>query len=136
VLDWQHNEWSTVSEKIYYCQKCGHNHRYTSKIGKKHLKYKPSSRYAFIKPVKIQEKVQPNEPEQTTPINDREKRNRFSKVIQDYRQSYRNGVEKFGVSWTVFQLSLWSLTLIFILTAAIIFVVYLPKVEMLYWDLI
>ena len=46
-----------------------------------------------------------------------------------------NGVEKFGVWWTVFQLSLWSLALIFLLTAVLVFVVYLPKAEMLYWDL-
>jgi hypothetical protein len=125
-----------VSEKNYYCQKCGHNHRYTSKIGKKHLKYKTNSHYTFIKPVNIQEKVQPNEPEHTTPIITKEKSNRLSGIIQDYRQSYRKGVEKFGLWWTIFQLSLWSLTLIFILTATIIFVVYLPKVEMLNWNFV
>ncbi len=55
--------------------------------------------------------------------------------IQGYRESYRNGVEKFGIWWTVFQLSIWGFVLIFILTALIIMVVYLPKIEMIYWDL-
>jgi len=64
-----------------------------------------------------------------------EKRNRFSRFIQGYRQSYRNGVEKFGIWWTIFQLSIWSIALIFILTAMIIFVVYLPKVEILNFNL-
>jgi hypothetical protein len=126
-----------VSEKNYYCQKCGHNHRYTSKIGKKHLQYKTISHNVPRKPAKVQENVQSvYEPEQTTPIINKEKSNWISLFVQDYRASYRKGVEKFGVWWTIFQFSLWSLALIFILTALIIFVVYLPKVEMLYWYLI
>ena len=55
--------------------------------------------------------------------------------IQGYRASYRIGVEKFGIWWTIFQLSIWGFVLIFILTAVIIMVVYLPKIEMIYWDL-
>ena len=55
--------------------------------------------------------------------------------IQGYKKSYRNGVEKFGIWWTIFQISIWSFVLIFILTAVIIVVVYLPKIEMIYWDL-
>jgi len=54
--------------------------------------------------------------------------------IHSYRESYTNGVEKFGVWWTVFQLSLWSFALIFLLTAVLVFVVYLPKAEMLSWN--
>ena len=124
-----------MSENNYYCQKCGHNHRYTSKIGKKHLQYKTSSHNAPRKLTKVQENVQSvHEPEQTTPNKNKEKSNRISQFIQDYHTSYRKGVEKFGVWWTIFQLSIWSLALIFILTALIIFVVYLPKVEMLYWN--
>jgi len=123
-----------VSDKIYYCTKCGHNHRFSSKIGKKHLQYKTSSHDTPRKSLYNQENVQPDEPEHTSLII-KEKRSRFSEFIQDYRQSYRNGVEKFGFWWTVFQLSLWSLVLIFILTAVIIFVFYLPKVEMLQWGL-
>ena len=60
---------------------------------------------------------------------------KLKRFIYGYRESYMNGVEKFGVWWTVFQLSLWSLALIFLLTAVLVFVVYLPKAEMLYWDL-
>jgi hypothetical protein len=55
--------------------------------------------------------------------------------IRGYRESYRIGVEKFGVWWKIFQLSIWSFVLIFILTAVIILVVYLPKIEMIYWQL-
>ena len=121
-----------MSEKIYYCVKCGHNHRYSSKIGKKHLQYETNSHGTPRKPSNSHENVQPDETEQTTLII-KEKSSRFSEFIQDYRQSYRNGVEKYGFWWTVFQLSLWSLALIFLLTAVIIFVIYLPKVEMLQW---
>ena len=123
-----------MSEKIYYCIKCGHNHRLSSKIGKKHLQYKTSSQDTPRKSSYNQENVQPDNSEQTRLLI-KEKKSRFFEFIQDYRQSYRNGVEKFGFWWTVFQFSLWSLVLIFILTAVIIFVVYLPKVEMLLWDL-
>jgi ABC-type multidrug transport system permease subunit len=58
------------------------------------------------------------------------------RLIHGYRESYSNGVEKFGVWWTVFQLSLWSFALIFLFTAVLVFVVYLPKAEMLDWELI
>ncbi len=60
---------------------------------------------------------------------------KLKKFIQGYRESYTNGVEKFGVWWTVFQLSLWSFAFIFLLTAVLVFVVYLPKAEMLGWNL-
>jgi hypothetical protein len=56
-------------------------------------------------------------------------------AIRGYIESYRKGVEKFGIWWTIFQLSIWGFVLIFILTAVIIVVVYLPKIEMIYWDL-
>ena len=52
-----------------------------------------------------------------------------------YRESYRKGVEKFGIWWTVFQVSIWGFVLIFIVTAVIIFVFYLPKIEMINWKL-
>jgi len=127
--------WPIVSEKIYYCKKCGHNHRYTSKIGKKHLQYSPGSHVTVIKSSSKLENVKLTEPEPPSPLLNVEKRNRFSKFIQGYHQSYRNGVEKFGIWWTIFQLSIWSIALIFILTAMIIFVVYLPKVEILNFNL-
>ncbi len=60
---------------------------------------------------------------------------KLKRFIHGYRESYMNGVEKFGVWWTVFQLSLWSFALIFLLTAVLVFVVYLPKVEILNWNL-
>jgi len=56
-------------------------------------------------------------------------------AIKGYKESYRKGVEKFGVWWTVFQISIWGFVLIFIITALIIFVVYLPKIEMIHWEL-
>ncbi len=56
-------------------------------------------------------------------------------AIIGYRESYRKGVEKFGIWWTVFQISIWGFVLIFLLTAIIIFVIYLPKIEMINWKL-
>ena len=60
---------------------------------------------------------------------------KLKRFIHGYRESYTNGVEKFGVWWTVFQLSLWSFAFIFLFTAVLVFVVYLPKAEMLGWNL-
>ena len=60
---------------------------------------------------------------------------KLKRFIHGYRKSYTNGVEKFGVWWTVFQLSLWSFAFIFLFTAVLVFVVYLPKAEMLGWNL-
>jgi len=56
-------------------------------------------------------------------------------AINGYRESYRKGVEKFGIWWTVFQLSIWGFIMIFIVTAIVILVVYLPKIEMIKWEL-
>ena len=53
----------------------------------------------------------------------------------DIRESYRKGIEKFGVWWTVFQISIWGFILILVLAAVIIFVIYLPKIEMIHWEL-
>ena len=50
-------------------------------------------------------------------------------AILNYQESNRKGVEKFGVWWTVFQLSMWGFVAIFLVTAAIILIFYLPKVE-------
>ncbi len=52
-------------------------------------------------------------------------------AIIDYQESYHKGVEKFGVWWTVFHLSMWSFVAIFIMAAILILVVYMPKIEML-----
>lgn len=51
--------------------------------------------------------------------------------IIEYQESYHKGVEKFGVWWTVFHLSMWSFVAIFIMAAIVILVFYLPKLEML-----
>jgi len=59
----------------------------------------------------------------------------IKEAITGYRESYRKGVEKFGVWWTVFQISIWGFILILVLAAVIIFVIYLPKIEMIHWEL-
>ena len=61
--------------------------------------------------------------------------NKFSYFIGSYLESYRKGVENFGIWWTIFQVSIWSFAFIFVLLATIILVVYLPKIEMIYWEL-
>ena len=52
-------------------------------------------------------------------------------AILDYQESYHKGVEKFGIWWTVFHLSMWGFVAIFLMTAILVLVVYLPKVETL-----
>jgi ABC-type multidrug transport system permease subunit len=59
----------------------------------------------------------------------------IKEVIIGYRESYKKGVEKFGIWWTIFQLSIWGFILIFLITAAVILVAYLPQIEMIYWEL-
>ena len=59
----------------------------------------------------------------------------IKEAVKGYRESYRKGVEKFGVWWTIFQLSIWGFILILVIAAVIIFVVYLPKIDMLHWEL-
>ncbi len=51
--------------------------------------------------------------------------------ILAYERSYREGVEKYGVWWKVFQWSMWLFVLIFIGTAVVAFVFFLPKIEMI-----
>lgn len=51
-------------------------------------------------------------------------------AIRAYENSYREGVEKFGIWWKVFQWSMWIFILIFIGTAVVAFVFFLPKIEM------
>ena len=50
--------------------------------------------------------------------------NRLSKVIHEYRRSYKRGVMKFGIWWKILQLSIWGMVLIFLVTATIIFVFF------------
>ena len=48
-----------------------------------------------------------------------------------YKRSYSQGVEKFGVWWKVFQWSMWLFILVFLGTAVIAFVYFLPKMEII-----
>ncbi|MBD3172529.1 hypothetical protein GF326_08660 [Candidatus Bathyarchaeota archaeon] len=59
----------------------------------------------------------------------------IKEMTTGYIESYKKGTEKFGIWWKIFHLSIWGFVLIFIVTAVIIFVVYLPKIEMIYWEL-
>ncbi len=61
--------------------------------------------------------------------------NRVVRFIRDYQRSYQKGVERFGIWWKVFQISIWGIILIFFAIASIILVVYLPKIDMINWIL-
>jgi hypothetical protein len=64
-----------------------------------------------------------------------ESSNMVTRFISGYLASYRNGVKRYGVWWKIFQLSIWSIALILVTTACIIFVFYLPKIEMIKWTI-
>jgi hypothetical protein len=117
---------------MYYCTKCNHSHWYTSKIGIEHLEYRRKETPTPIieKPKKVEKQTE-KVPEQVVAKSG----NRFSRFIQGYFKSYRVGVEKFGVWWKIFQLSIWSIVLILIFTALIIFVVFFPRIEMINWSI-
>lgn len=137
----------------YYCTKCQHNHFYSSKIGKKHIEYNKISPSPKIKqetrPIQkseddIQEQVSASilvkEELDISVINDediQDKRssNRVIKFIRDYQRSYKTGIEMYGVWWKIFQLSIWSIISIFLVTASIIFIVFLPKIDVINWIL-
>ncbi|MBD3205896.1 hypothetical protein GF319_06085 [Candidatus Bathyarchaeota archaeon] len=53
------------------------------------------------------------------------------KSILRYQQSYRRGIEKFGIWWKIFHWSMWGFVLVFLITATIIFVYYLPLMQSL-----
>ena len=61
--------------------------------------------------------------------------NRVLSFIRDYQTSYQKGIEIYGIWWKVFQLSIWSIISIFLLTAIIIFVMFLPKIDFINWML-
>ena len=122
-----------MSEKTFFCVKCGHNHRYSSKIGIKHIKFKmgdpnSSSNLLLKKDSNHLNKEQEKNLSDRFEKRDSKKRQNF---IQGYRQNYKNGVEKYGKWWIIFQLSMWSFVMIFLLTAGIIFLVYLPQVKII-----
>jgi hypothetical protein len=54
----------------------------------------------------------------------------IKEAVLAYEKSYNEGVEKFGIWWKVFQWSMWLFILIFIGTAVVAFVFFLPKIEM------
>ena len=192
---------------IYYCGKCQQNHRYTSKIGQKHLKYEeeppktetPDQGIKLLdtnetffqeetltkhedsdqisnlpdgldtnlqeepadteettenieshsfRVIKINEELLDTEEttenidsDGTTVINinedlvEKAHSNRIVRFIRDYQRSYQKGVERFGIWWKVFQLSIWGIVLIFLAIAGIILIVYLPKIDMINWTL-
>lgn len=75
-------------------------------------------------------------------MGDKDFRTKFIKKVNDlrenlrdsilaYQDSYKKGVEKFGVWWKVFHYSMWGFVLIFFITAALILIFYVPKMEML-----
>lgn len=49
--------------------------------------------------------------------------------ILAYQRTYRNGVEKYGLWWKIFNWSMWGFILVFLFTAVIIFVYYLPLMQ-------
>jgi hypothetical protein len=117
-----------MGTKIYFCEKCKKNHRFTSKIGTQHIEYSTQASVLKKEPKDKVKKIPPNK------ITEMEKKStRSTSFITDYLTSYRNGVEKFGIWWKIFQLSVWGLAVILLLTAAIIFIVYLPRIEMILW---
>ena len=178
-----------MASKLFFCEKCEHNHRFDSKIGQRHLQYQKSvpkqvkapkkpkktdtkktvispkavirkvkpKKSSITKPKQIPKKIQPEQLEdqsKTTLIKPIEKKiikkdlqkssikptekpsgNRLTRFIRGYFESYRRGVERFGIWWKVFQFSIWSIVFILLITAILVFVVYLPRIEMIYWDL-
>ena len=136
----------------YYCKECQRNHKHSSKIGKEHLKYKK----IIIKRIKPQHNINKIERNQTKvqkqnvfneilkPSSDDKEENKLKNLVEveresrsnpvanlvrGYKKSYRKGYEKYGVWWKVFQLSIWSIVLTLLLTASIIFIVFLPKID-------
>ena len=55
----------------------------------------------------------------------------IKKGLLAYEKSYTQGVKKYGVWWKVFQLSMWLFITVFIGTAVIAFVFFLPRIQMI-----
>lgn len=142
----------------YYCSKCKHNHFYSSEIGKKHLEFKKNNNETKIitenKPVQNNGKDDQKQENTIKFLNEvefdnntiynestdkniksEEPSNRVAKFIRDYQKSYKKGIELYGIWWKIFQLSIWSIILVFLLTAIIIFIVFLPKIDFINWML-
>ena len=142
----------------YYCTKCKHNHFITSKIGENHLKHKTNNYESLIKqeikkvqksekkvivqvsanksPKKVElENNAINKSINETNTKENESSNLIVRYMKDYQKSYRKGIENYGVWWKIFQLSIWAIVLILLLTASIIFIVFLPKIDLINWIL-
>jgi hypothetical protein len=120
-----------VSEKTYYCKKCGHKHRYTSKIGIQHIQYKTSASTSSINTVSVKDNdhlIQEQKHDLPKKFKETDKPKNF---IQRYHQSYGKGVEKFGIWWKIFNWSMWIFILVFFFTASILLVFYLPRMQMI-----
>ena len=132
----------------YYCKECQRNHKSSSKIGKEHLKYKKII-IKRIKPHQNISKIKENQTKfqkqntfnETQSHSDKEDLNNIVKdenelrsnpvatFVRGYQKSYRKGYDKYGVWWKIFQLSIWNIVLTLLLTASIIFIVFLPKID-------
>jgi len=55
----------------------------------------------------------------------------IKKSIIAYQQNYSSGIKKYGVWWKIFNWSMWVFVLVFLATATIIFVYYLPLMQSL-----
>jgi hypothetical protein len=149
-----------MDKKSYFCQKCRQKHDYTSRIGSQHTKYisapsriirrisQPTSTQNIEKTFKSSNKIVQlignyrkssrkgvESSSRLRAVNTYTSSNKISHFIGSYLESYRKGVDSFGIWWTIFQVSIWSFAFIFVLLATIILVVYLPKIEMIYWEL-
>ncbi len=51
---------------------------------------------------------------------------KFWKIIDEYIENYRKGVEKFGLFWKIFYVSMIAFTLIFVLFAVFLAIYYIP----------
>ena len=51
---------------------------------------------------------------------------KFWKIIDEYIENYRKGVEKYGLYWKIFYVSMIVFTLIFVLFAAFLAIYYIP----------
>lgn len=51
---------------------------------------------------------------------------RLWKIIDEYIENYRKGVEKYGHYWKIFYLSMIAFALIFVLFAVFLAIYYIP----------
>ena len=51
---------------------------------------------------------------------------KFWKIIDEYIENYRKGVEKYGLYWKIFYVSMIAFTLVFVVFAVFLAIYYLP----------